>query len=90
MSLKPREGLRLKQQMMEQGGTGPLAWRGSWSWTQIVREASGRPLCDLHVGQEDLEPPPSLLTAQESQQDAPGSGFSRASALAAGGDVGGS
>lgn len=62
--------------------------------SQIVREGSERPLCDLHVGQEDHEPPPSLLIGQEpelaSQQEEPGSRLSKASASAAGGDVGGS
>lgn len=62
--------------------------------SQIVREGSGRPLCDLPVGQEDHEPPLSLLTGQEpelaSKQEEPGSRLSKASASAAAGDVGGS
>lgn len=62
--------------------------------SQVVREGSGRPLCDLYVRQEDREPPPSLLIGQESElvskQDEPGSGLSEASAFVAGSDVGGS
>lgn len=59
--------------------------------SEIVREGSGRPLCDRHAGQEELShtlPAHSQESELLSEQDEPGPRLRGASAFVAGSDVG--